>query len=127
MDPIADMLSAIKNAQAAKLPRLKVPASQIKERIAQILVTEGYLAKVERIETGLPILEITLRYRNELGAIRHLRRLSKPSRRIYKNRTNLPRPLRGLGIAIISTPAGLMTDKQARKQGLGGELICEAW
>lgn len=127
MDPIADMLTAIRNAQAARLETVTIPASKMKVAILDILKREGYIEDYSTNGEAKSVLTVTLRYHNREGAIDHLRRISKPGLRVYKKRTDLPRPLRGMGIAILSTPSGVLTDKEARKKGVGGELLCEIW
>ncbi|OGY46780.1 MAG: 30S ribosomal protein S8 [Candidatus Buchananbacteria bacterium RIFCSPLOWO2_01_FULL_46_12] len=131
-DPISDMLTRIRNAQAVRKADLVVPFSRVKYAIAEILKKEGYVANVEKIdagtENGLLAIKIVLKY---LGpkepAITDLKRISTPGRRIYVTKDDLPRVLNNIGFAIISTSKGLMTNKQARKQGLGGEIICEIY
>lgn len=127
MDPIADMLTAIRNAQAAKLASVIMPASKTKAAILTILKREGYIEDFAINDDIKPTLTISLRYNNRQPAITHLKRVSKPGLRIYKKRSALPRPLRGLGIAIVSTPNGIITDREARKLGTGGEILCEIW
>lgn len=127
MDPIADMLTAIRNAQAVQHESLTVPGSKLKQAILTILKREGYIEDFSVTEDAKPTLLITLRYNNRRPAISHIRRVSKPGLRIYRKRDELPRPLRGMGLAIISTPGGVLTDKQARKLGVGGEILCEVW
>ncbi len=127
MDPIADMLTAIRNGQAAQLKTATVPASKVKLAILAILKTEGYIEDFKLDEEAKPVITINLRYNNRQPAISHLRRVSKPGLRVYRKRSDVPRPLRGMGIAVISTPKGVITDKEARKQGVGGEVICEVW
>lgn len=127
MDPIADMLTAIRNAQAVQLPTVTLPASKLKLAILEILKREGYIEDVTVGEGPKAAITVTLRYHNRRPAISHLRRISKPGLRVYRKRSDLPRPLRGMGLAIISTPTGVVTDKEARKQGIGGEILCEVW
>lgn len=127
MDPIADMLTAIRNALAAQKAEVIVPASKVKTAILAILAREGYVKSFRQVEEGHPATVIELKYNDKLPAIGHLRRISKPGLRVYRRRTDLPRPLRGMGIAILSTPSGVITDKEARKLGVGGEVICEVW
>lgn len=128
-DPIADMLARIRNAATAAHEDVLVPASRIKENIARILVDEGYVDKYEVVEdAGHPSIRIELRYSGERDpAIAGLRRISKPGRRVYKGATELPRVLGGLGVAIISTSQGLMTDQQARRARVGGEVLAYVW
>lgn len=128
-DPIADMLSRIRNAASAAHEDVNVPASKIKENIARILVEEGYLEGYERVEdNGHPAIVIRLRYSGERDpAISGLKRVSKPGRRVYKGAGELPRVLGGLGVAIISTSQGVMTDKEARRARVGGEILAYVW
>ncbi len=127
MDPIANMLTAIRNAQATKLPLLTVQASKVKVAILAILKREGYIEDYTVSDDQKSVVTITLRYHDKLPAISHIKRISKPGLRNYTKRTAIPRPLRGMGLAIISTPAGVLTDKEARQKGVGGEVLCEIW
>ena len=128
-DPIADMLTRIRNANASKHESVDVPASNIKKEIARILLDEGYIAGYEVIEDGLQgVIKITLKYgANKQKVISGLKRVSKPGLRVYASKEDLPKVLRGLGIAIISTSTGMMTDKQARKENVGGEVLAFVW
>ncbi|PJA90286.1 MAG: 30S ribosomal protein S8 [Candidatus Magasanikbacteria bacterium CG_4_9_14_3_um_filter_32_9] len=124
-DPIADMLTRIRNAQMAKLPRVKMPLSKLKLNIAEILKQEGYVGDIKKVEEGIPkMLILELKYDGKKPAISEIKRESKPGHRMYKKATELPKILNDYGFAIISTSKGLMTNKQARKAGLGGEVIC---
>ena len=129
-DPIADMLTRIRNANTAKHDTVDVPASKMKIAIANILVDEGYIAKYDLVDTGVQkTIRIALKYgadKNE-KIISGLKRISRPGLRIYANSEELPRVLGGLGIAIISTSKGVMTDKEARKQKVGGEVLAYVW
>ena len=129
-DPIADMLTRIRNANAAKHDTVDVPASKIKLAIADILLEEGYIAKYDIVEDGnFKTIRITLKYgadKNE-KVISGLKRISKPGLRVYANSEELPRVLGGLGTAIISTNQGVITDKEARKLQIGGEVLCFVW
>ncbi|GIW26308.1 30S ribosomal protein S8 [Meiothermus sp.] len=128
-DPIADMLTRIRNGIQVYKESVDVPASKFKEQIARILVKEGFLKGVERIELeGKPFLRLTLKYgpRRE-QVIQHIRRVSRPGRRVYVTAENVPKVRRGLGLAIVSTSKGLLPDREARKLGVGGEVICEVW
>ena len=129
-DPIADMLTRIRNANTAKHDTVDVPASKMKIAIANILVDEGYIAKYEIIEDGnFKTIRVTLKYgadKNE-KIITGLKRISKPGLRVYAGAEELPKVLGGLGIAIISTNKGLLTDKEARKQNVGGEVLAFVW
>ena len=129
-DPIADMLTRIRNANTAKHDTVDVPASKMKLAIAEILFNEGYIAKYEVVEDGaFKTIHITLKYgadKNE-KVISGLKRISKPGLRVYANKEDLPRVLGGLGTAIISTNHGVITDKEARKLNVGGEVLCFVW
>ena len=128
-DPIADMLTRIRNAGAARHATVEVPASSMKKAIAQILLDEGYIKAFEIVENGTQgTIKITLKYSaNKEKAISGLRRVSKPGLRVYAGADELPRVLKGLGIAIISTSKGVMTDKQARANHVGGEILAFVW
>lgn len=128
-DPIANMLTSIRNAQAARKETVRVPHSHLKHEIAEVLRNGGYVGPVAVTEEGpQKLLDITLLY-DAAGArkIRGLERVSRPGRRWYVRKAEVPRVLSGLGIAVLSTSKGLMTDVEARKQGLGGEVICRVW
>ena len=128
-DSIADMLTRIRNASSAKHDSVKVPASNMKKAIAQILVDEGYVKGFKVEDDGKQgMIEITLKYgANKASAITGLRRVSKPGLRIYADTENMPKVMKGLGIAIMSTSKGVMTDKQARKEHVGGEVLAYIW
>jgi small subunit ribosomal protein S8 len=127
-DSITDMLNRIKNAQAVFHPTVKIPFSKIKYEIAKILKKEGFIVQVKRKGRGIKkIIEITLKYSDKNPAISGLKRISKPGQRLYSPWKKIQLVKGGFGTAIISTPKGLMTDKEAKKQKLGGELICEIW
>ena len=127
-DPIADMLTRIRNANTAKHPTVDVPASNMKKAIAQILLDEGYIKNFQLIDDGTQgVIRITLKYNGSEKVISGLRRVSKPGLRVYAGADELPRVLRGLGIAIISTSKGVMTDKAARAQHVGGEVLAFVW
>ena len=128
-DPIADMLTRIRNANSARHEFVDIPASNIKISIAHILKDEGYIKNFEILEDGVTkTIRIALKYINKKErVISGIKRISKPGLRIYVNSTELPRVLGGLGIAIISTPKGIMTDKEARANKVGGEVICYVW
>ena len=128
-DTIADMLTRIRNANSAKHDTVDVPASNMKKAIAQILLDEGYIKGFQVIEDGKQgIIRITLKYGdNKSQVITGLRRVSKPGLRIYTNCEDMPKVMKGLGIAILSTSKGVMTDKQARKNNVGGEVIAYIW
>ena len=128
-DAIADMLTRIRNANSAKHDSVKVPASNMKKAIAQILVDEGYIKSFTVEEDGKQgVLDIQLKYgHNKSQVITGLRRVSKPGLRIYTNVEDMPKVMKGLGIAILSTPKGVMTDKDARKANVGGEVLAFVW
>ena len=129
-DPIADMLTRIRNANTAKHDTVDVPASKMKIAIANILVDEGYLAKYDLVEDGnFKTIRITLKYGKDKNEkiISGLKRISKPGLRVYANKEELPKVLGGLGVAIISTNKGVITDKEARAQGVGGEVLAFVW
>ena len=128
-DPIADMLTRIRNANAAKHDTVSVPASKMKTAIAQILVDEGYIANYKVIKDGKQgMIEITLKYGpNKSQVLLGLRRVSKPGLRIYTDSENMPKVMKGLGVAILSTSKGIMTDKDARKAHVGGEVLAFIW
>ena len=127
-DPIADMLTRIRNAQIAKHDSVVIPASNMKKSIAKILLDEGYIKSVDMIDDGLAgQIKIGLKYDGRKSVITGLKRISKPGLRVYAKSEELPKVLGGLGIAIISTSKGVMTDKEARKMGVGGEVLCYVW
>ena len=128
-DPIADMLTRIRNANSAKHETVDVPASNMKKAIAEILNNEGYIKSYQIIEDGKQgVIRIALKYgNNKEKVISGLKRVSKPGLRIYAGAEELPRVLKGLGIAIVSTSKGVMTDKEARKLNIGGEVLAFAW
>ena len=128
-DSIADMLTRIRNASSAKHDSVKIPASNMKKAIAQILVDEGYIKGFKVEDDGKQgMIEITLKYgQNKTAAITGLRRVSKPGLRIYSGREDMPKVMKGLGIAIVSTSKGVMTDKDARKANVGGEVLAFVW
>jgi small subunit ribosomal protein S8 len=128
-DPIADLLTRIRNAHMAKHDRLDVPVSKIKREVCRILKEEGFIRNFREID-GSPVstLRIFLRYSPEgVPAISHVARISKPGRRVYRGADELPEVRNGLGVGIISTSQGLLTDAQARERRVGGELLCELW
>ena len=129
-DPIADMLTRIRNANTAKHDTVDVPASKMKLSIAQILVDEGYITKYELVDDGdFKTIRITLKYGRDKNQkiISGLKRISKPGLRVFASKEDLPKVLNGLGIAIISTNKGVMTDKEARKNNVGGEVLAYIW
>ena len=128
-DPIADMLTRIRNANSAKHETVDVPVSNMKKAIAEILLEEGYIKSYEIVDDGKQgMIHITLKYAsNKEKVISGLQRVSKPGLRVYAGRDELPRVLKGLGIAIVSTSKGVMTDKKARKENIGGEVLAFVW
>lgn len=128
-DPIADMLTRIRNANSAKHDTVEVPASNMKKAIAQILLDEGYIKAYQVVEDNKQgMIKIALKYgANKAAVIKGIRRVSKPGLRIYTDCENMPQVLKGLGTAIISTSKGVMTDKQARKENVGGEVLAFIW
>lgn len=129
-DPIADFLTRIRNAIIAKKEEVVIPASNIKIAITKLLKNEGFIKNFKILEekSKQGIIKIHLKYDEEGNpVISHLERISKPGRRIYVSKDEVPRVLNGLGIAVISTPYGIVTDEKARKLGVGGELICKIW
>jgi small subunit ribosomal protein S8 len=128
-DPIADMLTRIRNANTRMSEKVDIPASKMNEDIAKILRDEGYITDYKLIDNRKQgLLRVVLKYGSERDrTISGLRRVSKPGRRVYRKAYELPRVMGGLGIAIISTPKGLLTDKQSREANVGGEVICEVW
>ena len=128
-DSIADLLTRTRNANTAKHPTVDVPASNIKKAIVQILVDEGYIKNYQIIEDGKQgIIRITLKHgENKSQGITGLRRVSRPGLRIYSSCEDMPKVMRGLGIAIVSTPKGVMTDKKARELNVGGEVLAYIW
>lgn len=128
-DTIADMLTRIRNANSAKHDSVDIPASNVKKAIAQILLDEGYINGFQVIEDGKQgVIRVALKYGpNKSQVITGLRRVSKPGLRIYTNVEDMPKVMKGLGIAILSTSKGIMTDKQARKDNVGGEVLAFVW
>jgi len=123
-DPIADMLTRVRNAQAASKVDVAMPSSKLKLSIAKVLQDEGYIAGYSSDNAVKPTLTVALKYYEGRPVIDELKRVSRPGLRIYKNKNELPKILNGLGIAIVSTSAGVMSDRQARESGRGGEIIC---
>jgi len=127
-DPIADMLTRIRNANAAKHTTVDIPASNMKKAIAEILLQEGYIKNYQLINDGVQgVIKVTLKYNGAEKAITGLRRVSKPGLRVYAGADELPYVLRGLGVAIISTSKGVLTDKKARESNVGGEVLAFVW
>ena len=124
-DPIADMLTRIRNAQETEKATVMVPASKVKRAIAQVLKDEGYIEDFAQRELdGHPVIEIGLKYYAGKPVIEKIERVSRPGLRIYKGREDIPRVMNGLGVAIVSTSRGVMTDRRARETGVGGEVLC---
>ena len=123
-DPIADMLTRIRNGQAANKVAISMPSSKLKVAIANVLADEGYIESVKVIEGVKPELEITLKYFQGKPVVESIQSISRPGLRIYKRKDELPKVMGGLGIAVVSTSKGVMTDRAARQAGLGGEIIC---
>ncbi len=131
-DPIADMLTRIRNATQAGHRRVEIPASGTKRAIARVLLEQGYVAAVEDVDEGPQgKVRITLKYYERdgqpTGVIEGIRRVSRPGRRVYADKNSIPKVRGGYGIAIVSTNQGIMTDHQCRRQGVGGEILCEVW
>ena len=128
-DPIADMLTRIRNANVVRHENVDIPASNIKKAIANILLEEGFIKNIEELKNGpVPIIRVTMKYgQNKERVITGLKRISKPGLRVYVDKEDVPKVLGGLGVAVISTSKGIMTDKQARNEGLGGEVLCYIW
>jgi small subunit ribosomal protein S8 len=126
-DPISDMLTRIRNAGRALLPNVEMPHSGIKESIAYILKKEGYIAQVAVEGKPFKTIKLQLKYQGKKNVIEGLRRISKPGLRHYVGATEIPRVRAGMGIAVVSTPEGVMTGTEARKKNIGGELLCYVW
>ncbi|MBR3392287.1 MAG: 30S ribosomal protein S8 [Firmicutes bacterium] len=127
-DPIADFLTRIRNANMVYMDKVEIPASKTKLALANILKDEGFIKDVEYIEDGKQgVIRVYLKYAEKKRVISGLKRISRPGLRVYAKKDELPKVLGGLGIAVVSTSSGLMTDKNARKQGLGGEVLCYVW
>jgi len=126
-DPISDMLTRIRNAGRALLPAVELPHSRMKESVAKILKSEGYVAEVAVEGNAIKKLKIRLKYQGKKNVIEGLKRVSRPGLRRYVGSTEIPRVLNGMGVSIVSTPEGVMTGAQAKKKNLGGELLCQVW
>ncbi len=128
-DPVADFLTRIRNSMRARHQKLDVPASKLKAEIARILKEEGYIANYKPTEeNGMKVIRVYLKYTaNNESIIRDLKRISRPGCRVYQGKDDIRRVQNGLGIAILTTPKGVMTGRQARREGVGGELLCEVW
>ena len=126
-DPIADMLTRIRNAMAALRPSVEIPHSKLKESIARLLKHEGYIADVSVEGQTIKTLKLKLKYEGKRGVIEGLRRVSRPGLRHYVGAADIPRVRGGMGVAILSTPSGVMSGNQARKANVGGEVLCYIW
>ena len=128
-DPVADFLTRIRNAMRSRHQKLDVPASKLKAEIARILKEEGYIANYKPTEeNGMKVIRVYLKYNtNNESVIKDLKRISRPGCRVYQGKDDIRRVQNGLGIAIMTTPKGVMTGRQARREGVGGELLCEVW
>ena len=126
-DPIADLLTRIRNGSLALIPEVQLSHSNLKESIAQIMLKEGYVADVQVSGKPLKTIKIKLKYEGRKGIITGLKRVSRPGLRHYVNAGNIPRVLGGMGVAILSTPKGVMTGSEARKLNVGGEVLCNLW
>jgi len=129
-DQIADLLTRLRNAQRVNHPTVVLPASKVKESLLKLLQKEGFIANVvsEKDEKGKPALKVLLKYDNEgRGVIKEIKRLSSPGRRIYVRCQDIPKVRGGLGVSVVSTSKGVMSDKDARKEGIGGELVCSVF
>lgn len=128
-DPVADFLTRIRNAMRSRHQKLDVPASKLKAEIARILKEEGYIANYKPTEeNGMKVIRVYLKYGvNNDSVIKELKRISRPGCRVYQGKDDIRRVQGGLGIAILTTPKGVMTGRQARREGVGGELLCEVW
>jgi small subunit ribosomal protein S8 len=127
-DPIADYLTRLRNAIRAKHKRVDIPASSLKKELSKILADQKYIGGYSEIQDNKQgILRVSLRYTDGVSAIRGLKRVSRPGLRVYKPANELPRVLNGLGVAVISTSKGIMTERKAREQNVGGEILCEIW
>lgn len=127
-DPIADMLVQIKNAALAGRKVVELPHSKVKEEVGKVLKKEGYLSAVEKTgKTPKLLLLLTISYRDDTPVLTDLKRISKPGLRVYVDRHSIPQVVGGMGISVLSTPEGIMTGKDAKKKGIGGEVLCKVW
>jgi small subunit ribosomal protein S8 len=128
-DPLGDMLTRIRNAQMRRRPKVVTPASNLRAHVLDVLAEEGYIRGYARVDhkNGLSELEIELKYSNGQPAIRQIKRISKPGRRVYSQLKDLPTVANGLGVAILSTPKGVMSDTRAREEEVGGEILCDVF
>ena len=126
-DPISDLLTRIRNAGHAKLPTVRIPHSKLKEAIVRLLVQEGYIESINVTGGVKRDLTVTLKFQNKKSILTHIRQISRPGLRRYVNSKSIPRVLGGLGVAILSTPKGVLTGVQAKRENQGGELLCYVW
>jgi len=127
-DPISDMLTRIRNGFRADLAEVSIPSSKLKQRVAEILLEEGYIARQTFVpDSKQGVLKIVLKYEDERSAITGIKRISRPGRRVYVGTNDIPKVLNGIGRAILSTSSGVMTDRRARKAKVGGEVLCAVW
>tara|TARA_B100001059_G_scaffold231869_1_gene268577 strand:+ start:616 stop:1014 length:399 start_codon:yes stop_codon:yes gene_type:complete len=129
MDPIGDMFTRIRNGQARLLETINVPASNFRQKILDVLKDQGFIKNyyIEKLENNKKNIKVDLKYFEGTPVIKEIRRISKPGRRVYSRATSIPKVMNGLGLAIISTPKGVMTDNDARKNNIGGEIICRVF
>lgn len=128
IDPIGDMLTRIRNAVSVQSESVEIPASKLKEAILSILKKEGYIADFKlKAKKGFSVIKVDLQYKNGDSPFQHIERVSKPGLRIYRPASRIPRVLSGFGLVILSTPQGVMSGRDARKKGIGGEVICKIW
>ena len=129
MDPIGDMFTRIRNGQLRLLPKVEMPSSNFRLKILEILKSEGFISSyhIEKIKNNKVSLTVDLKYYEGIPVIREIKRVSKPGRRVYSRATSIPRIQNGLGLSILSTPKGVMTDSDARKNNIGGEIICKVF
>ena len=128
-DPLGDMLTRIRNAQLRRRPKVSTPGSKLRKHVLDVLADEGYIRGYTTVEQkgNLPVFEIELKYFNGQPAIREIKRVSKPGRRVYSGVTELPTVANGLGVSILSTPKGVMSDNRAREENVGGEVLCSVF
>ncbi len=128
IDPIGDMLTRMRNAIANKEPSVEIPASNLKKSILEVLKKEGFIADYKlKTKKGTSTIKVELLYKQTNPAIQHIERVSKPGLRIYTHANKIPRVLSGFGLVVLSTPQGIMSGRDARKKGVGGEIICKVW
>ena len=128
IDPIGDMLTRIRNAASNEQESVEIPASKLKEAVLNILKKEGYVGDFKtKVKQNHPVIKVNLLYKNGQSPIQHIERVSKPGLRIYSSSSRIPRVLSGFGLVILSTPQGVMSGRDAKKKGIGGEIICKVW